>query len=369
VTDATAYEPPFQLTVSPGFGRWLADADVSLAFAVPPAKLVFVGRDPDGEVAVFERTFDKTMGLARDGTTRLHLATRSAIWRFEHAEPSPQDVDAGYDRCYVPREVRITGNVNTHDVGVDPRGGPAGGVVFVATRFSCLARPSDTLSFEPLWQPPFVTGFRAGDRCHLNGVAMGAEGPEYVTAVATTDALERWRWHRNGGGVVIHVPTGEIVATGFSMPHSPRLYQGELWLTDSGSGELCRVDPHTGHVERVAFAPGFLRGMTFVGDYAVVGSSKPREGDLYSGLPLDDALARHQMLPRLGIFVIQLSSGRICEWMFIEGEPRELFDVVALPGVRRPTALGIVGNELYHSAWFDARALERTESGWRSTDV
>jgi len=365
MTEATDYRAPFEMTVSPGFAAWLADTDVSLAFAVPPQKLVFVGRDLSGEIAVFERSFDKTMGLARDGTHRLHLATRTGIWRFEHADVEFLDAEAGYDRCFVPREVRITGNVNTHDVAVDPRGGPAGGVVFVATRFGCLARPSDTVSFEPIWQPPFLHGFGAGDRCHLNGLAIGPDGPEFVTAVATTDALERWRWHRAGGGVVVNVPSGEIVADGFSMPHSPRLHRGELWLTNSGSGELCRIDPEAGTWEAVAFAPGFLRGLTFVGDYAVVGSSKPREGDLYSGLPLDDALAERGMRPRLGIFVIELSTGRVCEWLFIEGEPRELFDVTVLPGVRRPAALGIVAGDLYRRAWFREDALVRDEHGWQ----
>jgi uncharacterized protein (TIGR03032 family) len=338
--------------------------DVSLAFALPPAKLVFVGHDLDGRVAVFERTFDKTMGLARRGVDELHLATRSGIWRFDHVPGDVED-DDGYDRCYVPRQVHVTGNVNTHDLAIDPRGGPGDGVVFVATRFGCLARPSDACSFEPIWQPPFLQRFRAGDRCHLNGLAMGADGPAFVTAVAATDNLERWRWHRHGGGVVVDVSTGEIVADGFSMPHSPRLHEGRLWLTNSGSGELCEVDPATGTVTPTAFAPGFLRGLTFVGRYAVVGSSKPRDGDLYSGLPLDDELARRGMAPRLGVFVIDTESGAIVEWLTIEGEYRELFDVIALPGVRRPTAVGVVGHDLYERSWFDADALQHGPDGWR----
>ena len=362
------YRPPFEISVSPGFGDWLGRVDATLAFAIPPSKVVFVGRDPDGELSILERTFDKTMGMARDGTDRLYLATRFSIWRLDDAGVGEAEAGEGFDRCYVPRQVWITGNVNTHDLGVDPRGGPAGGLVFVATRFSCLARPSEELSFEPIWQPPFLDGFGPGDRCHLNGLAMGPDGPAYATSVGTTDALERWRWTRAGGGAVTHVPTGEIVASGLSMPHSPRLHDGELWLTNSGTGELCHVDPDAGTWEPVAFAPGFLRGLTFVDGYAIVGSSKPREGDLYSGMSLDAALAREGTSPRLGLFVVELATGNVVEWLFLEGEMRELFDVVALPGVRRATAVGLVADEIRRHTWFDADAMARGADGrWRAT--
>jgi len=105
--------------------------------------------------------------------------------------------------------------------------------------------------------------------------------------------------------------------------------------------------------EPVAFGPGFLRGLCFVGDYAVVGSSKPRRGDIYSGLALDDALEAHGMEPHLGFFVIDLRSGELVHWLLVEGPVRELFDVCALPGVRRPAAIGLVGGEVRSDLWFD----------------
>ncbi len=351
------------MAVSPGFEGWLADNDVSLAFALPPAKLVFVGRDEGDRLSVYERTFDKTMGLARYGDT-LYLGTRFQIWRFEPVPIDDDHASDGYDRCWAPRQVWVTGAVNTHDVSVDPRGGPAGGVVFVATRFSCLARPSVDCSFEPVWLPPFVSAFRPGDRCHLNGLAVDASGPAFVTAVGATDGLERWRTERAGGGVVVDVRTDSVVADGFSMPHSPRIHDGELYLTHSGAGELVRVDPTTGAAQTVGFAPGFLRGLAFVGRFAVVGSSKPRDGDLYSGLPLDAALARNGQTPRLGLFVIDIDSGRLVEWLLVDGPMREIFDVVTLPGIRRPMAYGLVGSDLRTNVWPDPSALVRRDHGW-----
>jgi uncharacterized protein (TIGR03032 family) len=147
------------------------------------------------------------------------------------------------------------------------------------------------------------------------------------------------------------------------MPHSPRLYRGELWLTNSGTGEVGRVDLDRGRFEPLAFAPGFLRGLAFTGDYAVVGSSKFRDGGLYSGLPLDDVLARAGTGPKLGIFVVSLSSGTVVEWLLVEGPMHELFDVIVLDGVRRPAALGLITDEIEHMLWYESSALERRPAG------
>jgi uncharacterized protein (TIGR03032 family) len=327
---------------------------VSLAFAVPPSKLFLIGLNPDGELSAFERTFNKCMGLAAAGSETIYLGTRYQIWRLQHAPPQGPDHE-GYDRCFVPRRVWTTGYINCHDVAVDGNGE----VLFVNTRFGCLARLSDRYSFVPVWWPPFQTRRRQGDCCHLNGVAMVRGQPEFVTSVSRTSELDSWRNHRTGGGVVTHVGTGEIVCGGLSMPHSPRLHRGDLWLTNSGTGHLGRVDLDQRRFEPVAFAPGFLRGLTFVGDYALVGSSRFRGGGLYSGLPLDESLANAGTGPKLGVFVVDLRSGGIAEWLVLEGPIYELFDVIALPGVRQPMALGLISDEIQHQIWFDSGALNR----------
>jgi uncharacterized protein (TIGR03032 family) len=143
------------------------------------------------------------------------------------------------------------------------------------------------------------------------------------------------------------------------MPHSPRLRDGQLWLANAGTGELGRVDLAAGRFEPTTFAPGFLRGLAFSGEYAIVGSSKFREGGLYSGLPLDDALAKAGSEPKLGIFIVSLASGAIVEWLLVDGPLHELFDVIVLPGVRRPAALGLVTSEIEHMVWYESSALER----------
>jgi len=357
--DLAAAPDTFSVSASPGFAAWLAAQNASIAFATPPSKLFLVGIRPDGELGVFERTFDKTMGLAREGTDRIYMGLRHQVWRLENVLPPPDRLEQGFDRCFVPRQVHTIGDVNVHDVSV----APDGDVWFVNTRFGCLSRLSDEHTFDPAWSPPYLPGPANGDRCHLNGLAMGPQGPLFASSVSETDAIDSWRDHRSGGGVVTHIPSGEVVARGFSMPHSPRWYDDRLWITNSGTGDLCLVDPDPGTFEPVAFIPGFPRGLSFINHYAVVGSSKPREGDLYSGLGLGERLADMGLEPQLGIFVVDLQTGGVVEWMVVDGPMRELFDVITLPGVRRAMAVGLVSDEIERTHWIDSSSMRRTDAG------
>ena len=349
----TPAEPRFELVASRNFAAWLAEQQVSLAFTNPPQKLFLVGLQRDGQLSIFERTFPRCLGIAAQGTQTLYVSSRYQIWRLENALRPGQLTANGYDRLYIPRKAYTTGYVNIHDIAIDDQGG----VLFVNTRFGCLAEVSDQYSFIPRWLPPHLPQLMPGDRCHLNGLALKDGRPAYVTSVSETDGFDSWRDYRLGKGVAIDIPTKEVVVTGMSMPHSPRWYRDRLWLTNSGIGLFGYADFDRGAFETVTFAPGFLRGLCFVGDYAVVGSSKPREGDLYSGLGLDEALAQRRAKPRLGLFIVDLRTGEIPHWLFIEGEVRELYDVVALPAVQQPMALGLLTDEIEKSLWFNPQPI------------
>jgi uncharacterized protein (TIGR03032 family) len=170
-----------------------------------------------------------------------------------------------------------------------------------STRSSiCLAITSERHSFTPIWKPPFVSKIIKEDRCHLNGLATEDGVPRYVTAVSKSDTIDGWRDRRVDGGIVIDVQTGEIVIGGLSMPHSPRLYRGKLWLLNSGTGEIGwierRASARDTKFKVLAFCPGFVRGLAFHGKYAVVGLSKPRF-QRFEGLALDKKLAETTVSP------------------------------------------------------------------------
>jgi uncharacterized protein (TIGR03032 family) len=343
---STAAEERFALSSSRHFPEWLAGTSSSIALTTYQAgKLFLLGVKPDGRLSVFERTFPRCMGLAvsEDGRS-LALAIRHSIQRFDNVVPPGEGGADGFDAVYAPHASWVTGDLDVHDVGFGADGRP----IFVNTLFGCLATVSDGASFRPIWKPDFISKLAAEDRCHLNGLAMEAGRPVYVTAVSRSDVADGWRDRRDDGGIVIEVATGAIVAQGLSMPHSPRLHEGRLWLLNSGTGEFGHVDLASGRFEPVAFCPGYARGLAFIGNHAVIGLSLARENRTFSGLALDDALAARDVAPRCGLAVIDLTSGDMRHWVRIEGVVRELYDVAALPGVRQPSAIGFKTEEVNH---------------------
>jgi uncharacterized protein (TIGR03032 family) len=339
ITTVTDKTEPFALTVSRNFTGWLKSRRASLVFTTYQAgKIFFIGVNEQGSLSVFERTLERPMALAVEGDD-LYLSTLYQLWRFS-AVPVAGDY-GGYDRLYAPRMSWVTGDIDIHDIKIDARG-----PLFVNTLFSCLARPSESASFDPVWRPPFVTRLAAEDRCHLNGIAMRDGRPALVTAVGKSDVADGWRDHRLSGGVVIDVASGEIVANGLSMPHAPRIRNGKVFLLNAGSGEFGELDAKTGRFEPVAFCPGFLRGLAFSGDTAIVTMSLPRGDRSFEGLAIEKTLAKTGASARCGLVVIDLKTGDLAHWLRIEGPVQELFDVAVIEGVMRPAAIGFRSDEI-----------------------
>ena len=335
--------PSFKIYTSPDFPDWLAEQDVSLAFTTyDTGKLFLAGRNPDNQLAVFERTFERAMGLAAPNSNTLWLATSYQLWRFEDCLAQGQ-IQNTFDRLFVPRAGFTTGDVDIHDVAVDAKGD----VVFVCTRFCCLATLDSAHNFRSVWKPPFITCVAPEDRCHLNGMAMQDGVPRYVTVVAETDTPDGWRDHRACGGCVIDVREDAIISRGLSMPHSPRVWRDKLWLLDSGNGQLGYIDD--GNFKPIVGIPGYGRGLSFVGKYAIVGVSRPRRQNVFEGLPLDDVLKERRTESMAGIAVVDMDQGVIVHWLKLDGSIRELYDVAALHNVVRPKALGFKDDEIRYT--------------------
>jgi uncharacterized protein (TIGR03032 family) len=339
--DTNNQQPPSQpgksqtirCDVSESFASWLSQAGGSIALSTYQAgKVGMIGWD-GRQVTLLFRDFAKPMGLDVSGRALL-VATHHQILELANAPLLAYEFLDGqpgrYDGLYLPRIAYHTGDLNVHDVAFGDDG-----LWMVNTRFSCLASPSRDFSFTPRWRPPFITEVVPEDRCHLNGLAIENGRPRFVTALGETNVVGGWRERKADGGVVIDVPAGEVVVRGMSMPHSPRLHEGALWVLNSGAGELWRVDLDSFRHEIVCNLPGYLRGLGFVGSVALIGLSTIREKHIFGGLPVQE---RYPEL-KCGVAVIELHTGRQLEFFeFIEG-CTELFDVRFLPGVRRPMIL------------------------------
>jgi uncharacterized protein (TIGR03032 family) len=332
--------PALDYSMSAGLVARLEALDIALAVTSYQSGLLYlIGRNPStGGLNVHQTPIMRPMGLALAPDGTLMLAAGYHLVRFVNALGPDQRANGIFDACYVPRTIHVTGELDAHDVGVAADGRP----LFVNTRFNCLAGVSDLYSFEEVWRPPFISALVDEDRCHLNGLAMDEGEPAYATAVSRSDTIDGWRDRRADGGVVIDVRTGAIVCEGLSMPHSPRLQRGVLWLVNSGTGELGTVDlPQnggTGRFEPVAFCPGFLRGLALYGRYAFVGLSKPRY-KRFEGLALDARLAAADSEPWCGVQVIDLQRGSCVDWFRIDGQVAELYDLAVIPGFACPMAV------------------------------
>jgi uncharacterized protein (TIGR03032 family) len=321
---------------SPGFAEWLAGEGVSLALTSGP-RLFLTDLRPDGTLAVTDHQYGPCAGLVSAGADTLYLATRFQIWRLENALPAGTLTDDGHDRLFVPQTAWTTGLLGVHDIAVGAGGRP----IFVNGRFSCLSVPDERLNFEPIWVPPFVSALASEDRCHLTGVALDAGGnPAYVTCAARTDTPNGWRDHQRDGGVVVDVASGEIVCAGLSVPHSPRLRDGRLWLANGGEGQLGFVDLASGRYEPVATVPGFARGLRLHGRVAVVGASRPPRNETFDGLGIE---GRDTVC---GVFVVDLEAGQVEHSLVLHAGAPEMADVAVLPGTRSPTAVGIQGDDV-----------------------
>jgi uncharacterized protein (TIGR03032 family) len=333
--------PAFSLFASRLFTAWLREARAALVFTTYQAGKVFaIGLKEDGRLSTFERTFPRAMGLAADDRG-FYMTSLSQIVRFENYLGAGETHD-GHDALYAPLKFHTTGDIDVHDMIVGPDGAP----IFAATLFNCLATIDDRHSFAPFWKPRFIDRLAAEDRCHLNGLAGENGRARFVTAVAECNVAEGWRDKRREGGIVIDVASGEIAARGLSMPHSPRLCEGRLYLLNAGTGEIGRVDLAAGRFEPIAFLPGFLRGMAILGRHALVGLSRPRENRTFEGLVLNERLAREGAAPQCGLAVVDLATGDVAHSLRIEGVVEELYDVAALPGVIRPALIGVRGDEI-----------------------
>jgi uncharacterized protein (TIGR03032 family) len=318
---------PLAAAHTPNFPAILRQLGASLLVTTYQAGRLVMVRDEGSHLNTHYRGFQAPMGLAlADGGTRLALGTTTQVWEFRDVPSVARRLEpaGSHDACFLPRSCHYTGNVQIHEMDFDA----SGELWFVNTRFSCLCTLDSKSSFVPRWRPRFITELEPTDRCHLNGLAMVDGKPKYVTALGESNEKGGWRPGKARGGILMDVESGEIICRGLSMPHSPRWYRGRLWVCESGSGTIGTVDLKSGRYEPVAAAPGFTRGLDFVGDLAFVGLSQVRESAVFSGIPITERLAPEERT--CGVCVVDLRHGKqVALLKFVSGV-QEVFAVAAL---------------------------------------
>ena len=162
-------------------------------------KLFLLGLQPDGRLALFERSFNRAMGLcARTAGSSISRPSTSSGASTTCSSPARRTRATTGSTCRSSPGPPATSTSTTSPSTADGR------VVFVNTLFSCLATPSaERTASRRCGSRPSDHPLAAEDRCHLNGLALVDGRPAFVTAVSRSDVADGWRDRRRDGGVVV----------------------------------------------------------------------------------------------------------------------------------------------------------------------
>lgn len=250
---------------------------------------------------------DPTRGVIYIASTR----NPNQVYEMEPVSglmPRP-DVDAGQKvgSPLVPVRSRfLPGCLYIHDLAL------IGGVLHAnAVGLNAVVRMQQDSGLHSVWWPRCIEagGKPQFDRNYiqLNSIAAGPdlEG-SYFTA--STDKISARRpGHRNFSvnkrGVIFSGATREPMTRGLTRPHSARLYNGRLWVDDSGYGRVGMIE--NGRFQTVAGLPGWTRGLCLHEGIAFVGTSRvlPRFRQYAPGLNLESSVC--------GIHAIDVKSGNV----------------------------------------------------------
>jgi uncharacterized protein (TIGR03032 family) len=308
------------------FPLFLEQAGISLVVSTYQAGKLILLRPQNKVLNTHFIDMEKPMGIALC-EPQLAIGTGFQLLTYFNMSGVAAKVEPlnTHDSCYLPRNQHITGDIDIHEMAFANNGE----LWLVNTRMSCLCTVSAEHSIEPRWRPPFVSSYDLFDRCHLNGLAMREGKPAFITALGETDSPGGWREHKASGGLIMEIDTNRIISHGLSMPHSPRWYQDQLWVLESGSGSLAKVDIDTGTLDTIIELPGFTRGLEFIGRYALIGLSQVRETAVFAGLPLTQRCEYRQC----GVWIVDIVERKIIGFVVFSGEVQEVFSVQILPSI------------------------------------
>jgi len=324
ITPSLALERP-SLEYSENIPTILSELGASLLISSYEGELTIIATD--GEIRNIPFSQDHVLGMAVDGRN-LALSTRDRIWQlqniFEGDSTSRLSDRDDFDAYYQPISVHKTGDLFTHEMAwIDQK------LWFINTAYSCLCTLEANHDFIVQWHPQFISELVPEDRCHLNGLGVKNNKIQYVTAVSETDTPQGWRDIKDSSGILIDIESHEILLRGLAMPHSPRWYDGRVWLLEAMKGTLVSFDIETKEFKTIAKLPGFARGLDILGNIAFVGTSCYR----HDYMKVDES-------DQCGVWAINLKTGQVIGKVIFNTGINELSSVHLLPGIHSPKVLG-----------------------------
>ena len=274
--------------------------------------LVLAFSVPDGKRRSSHLPLPHPSGIAVDHERgRVHIAsTRNPNVLFEFAASTGQVVGRPVDDRLVgtlaPVQARyLPGPLYLHDLAMID-----GQLYGNAVGLNAIVR-LDGDGYEPVWWPRSIDG-PDGPRfdrnyLQLNSIAAGPTLKSSFFTASTAAPSRRRPGHLNfavdGRGVLFSGKTRDVCGIGLTRPHSARVYCGDVWIDNSGYGELGRMVD--GQYEPYLRLPGWTRGLCFHGRFAFVGTSRvlPRYARYAPGLDAEKCVA--------GIHIVDMETARV----------------------------------------------------------
>jgi uncharacterized protein (TIGR03032 family) len=331
ITKQLSEGTPFVAHFSGALPELLAKAKASLIFSAYNSGLVGTVRAEGKSIDTSYIRLAKPMGMALS-EGKLAISTMDSILSFNMQNQLASRIsgEINPDAVFVPQSTVHTGHLAVHDMAYGTAPGFEG-LWFINSAFSCLSLMHADYSFVPKWRPKWISGLAFENRCHLNGLAMVEGAPKYATSLSQADTRQGWREDKGTSGVIVDISTNRLVASGLSMPHSPRWHKNKLYFLESGKGSLASVDLKSGELTTIATLPGFTRGLSFIGDYALVGLSQVRESS-FKDLPVTSTKQERNC----GIWVVDTRSGKTVATLKFDGVIQELFEIKVVENSRWP---------------------------------
>lgn len=270
----------------------LGATQTSLIVASKGSNAIVIWSIRDGELIEQIKAVPSPMGVGV-GDGRVALGTEHGIHVFQ-----TQTVSASEARL-LPSAFLHTGRVSIHEVLVEERS-----IDYVDTAHSTVNTIGARLTPEIRWAPPFVVWGEL-DACHLNGLCKDKEGTSWATCFGLSNKSSGWRELGLDAGLLINCDTGQIVE-GLSMPHSPMSHGGRVLVLESAKGCITAVSVVDGSRTTLFHSGYLLRGMTIVGDVALIGASRLRGGSANAS----ELRARLRGCDFVGIIAVDLSNAR-----------------------------------------------------------
>lgn len=176
---------------------------------------------------------------------------------------------------------------------------------------NAIVRFKDDDSAERVWWPHAIEteyGPCFGQNyLQLNSIAAGADLATSYFSASTEKMSRRRPGHKNfpvdERGVIFSGASRDVVTRGLTRPHSARIHVEQIWVDNSGYGELGIAE--SGGFTPIVRLPGWTRGLCFHDRIAFVGTSRviPRFRQYAPGLDVNTSLC--------GMHAVDTLSGQV----------------------------------------------------------